>query len=62
MRAAFAHRRKTLVNSLRDEGYATQRIAQAMQAVGVPSQARAETLTLDDYRALSAAFGDDESA
>ena len=34
----------------------------AVQAVGVPTQARAETLTLDDYRALSAAFGDDESA
>ena len=62
VRAAFAHRRKTLVNSLRDEGYPAERIARAMQTVGVPSQARAETLTLDDYRALATAFGGDESA
>lgn len=62
VRAAFAHRRKTLVNSLRDEGYPPERILRALQAVGVPLQARAETLTLDHYRALAAAFDDDESA
>ncbi len=61
VRAAFAHRRKTLVNSLRDEGYPSERIARAMQIVGVPLQARAETLTLEHYRALAAAF-DNESA
>ena len=61
VRAAFAHRRKTLVNSLRDEGYPTERISRAVQAVGVPTQARAETLTLDDYRALAAAFDEDQS-
>ncbi len=62
VRAAFAHRRKTLVNSLRDEGYPPERILRALQAVGVPLQARAETLTLDHYRALASAFDDDESA
>ncbi|CAE6701354.1 MAG: ribosomal RNA small subunit methyltransferase A [Nitrospira sp.] len=62
VRAAFAHRRKTLVNSLRDEGYPSERISSALQAVGVPLQARAETLTLDHYRALAAAFDDGESA
>ncbi len=61
VRAAFAHRRKTLVNSLRDEGYPSERIFSALQAVGVPLQARAETLTLDHYRALAAAFDDGES-
>ncbi|HNK13285.1 MAG TPA: 16S rRNA (adenine(1518)-N(6)/adenine(1519)-N(6))-dimethyltransferase RsmA [Nitrospira sp.] len=56
VRAAFAHRRKTLVNSLRDEGYPSERVSRAMEAVGVPAQSRAETLTLDDYRALTSAL------
>ena len=60
VRAAFAHRRKTLVNSLRDEGYPVERISRAMHTVGVPLQARAETLTLSDYRALAKTFGGDE--
>jgi len=59
VRAAFAHRRKTLMNSLRDEGYQADRIARVMQAVDVPAQARAETLTLEQYHALAAAFGDE---
>ncbi len=56
VRASFAHRRKTLVNSLRDEGYPPERIARATEAAGVPPQARAEMLTLDAYQSLSAAF------
>lgn len=59
VRASFAHRRKTLVNSLRDEGYSADRIACAMAAAGVPLQARAEMLTLDDYRSLSRSFDSD---
>lgn len=59
VRAAFAHRRKTLMNSLRDEGYQADRIARVMQAVDVPAQARAETLTLEQYHALAAAFHDE---
>ncbi len=58
VRASFAHRRKTLVNSLRDEGYPPERIARATEAAGVSPQARAEMLTLDDYRALARAFDD----
>ena len=58
VRASFAHRRKTLVNSLRDEGYPPERIARAAAAAGVSPQARAEMLTLDDYRALARAFDD----
>ena len=59
VRAAFAHRRKTLMNSLRDEGYQADRIARVMQAVDVAAQARAETLTLEQYHALAAAFHDE---
>ena len=58
VRASFAHRRKTLVNSLRDEGYPPERIARATEAAGVSPQARAEMLTLDDYRALACALDD----
>ncbi|MCS6262123.1 MAG: ribosomal RNA small subunit methyltransferase A [Nitrospira sp.] len=56
VRASFAHRRKTLVNSLRDEGYLPEQIARATAEAGVPPQARAEMLTLDDYRTLARAF------
>ena len=59
MRASFAHRRKTLVNSLRDEGYPSEQIARATAEAGVPPQARAEMLTLDDYRTLARAFDRD---
>ena len=60
VRASFAHRRKTLVNSLRDEGYPPERIARATETAGVPPQARAEMLTLDDYRTLARAFDHDQ--
>ena len=59
VRASFAHRRKTLVNSLRDEGYPSEQIARATAEAGVPPQARAEMLTLDDYRTLARAFDRD---
>ncbi len=61
VRASFAHRRKTLVNSLRDEGYPADRIARAMEAAGVPSRARAEMLTLETYRTLARSFDPDPS-
>lgn len=56
VRAAFAHRRKTLVNSLRDEGYSASLIACAIEAAGIPPQARAEMLTLETYQALARSF------
>jgi 16S rRNA (adenine1518-N6/adenine1519-N6)-dimethyltransferase len=59
VRASFAHRRKTLMNSLRDEGYPPGQIARATAEAGVPPQARAEMLTLDDYRTLARAFDRD---
>jgi 16S rRNA (adenine1518-N6/adenine1519-N6)-dimethyltransferase len=61
VRASFAHRRKTLVNSLRDEGYPPERISRAIEQAGLPLQARAEMLTLEDYRTLVRAFDPDPS-
>ncbi|MDP9132381.1 MAG: 16S rRNA (adenine(1518)-N(6)/adenine(1519)-N(6))-dimethyltransferase RsmA [Nitrospirota bacterium] len=61
VRASFAHRRKTLVNSLRDEGYPADLIVRAMAAAGVSSQARAEMLTLETYRMLARSFDPDSA-
>ena len=56
VRASFAHRRKTLVNSLRDEGYPADRISRAMQKADIPPQARAEMLSLETYQRLARSF------
>ncbi len=56
VRASFAHRRKTLVNSVRDEGFHADHIVHAMNVAGVPLQARAEMLDLDTYRRLARAL------
>src|SRR5688572_20592621 len=49
VKAAFAHRRKTLVNSLRDEGYDPQAVINAISAVGIVSTVRAETLRSEEH-------------
>jgi 16S rRNA (adenine1518-N6/adenine1519-N6)-dimethyltransferase len=54
VRAAFAHRRKTLANSLRDEGFAPDSIARALTQTGILSSRRAETLALEEFAALAA--------
>jgi len=59
VRASFAHRRKTLVNSLRDEGYPIDRVTSMIEAAGLPLQARAEMLTVDHYRTLVRVLGQD---
>lgn len=61
VRAAFAHRRKTLSNSLRDAGFQSSRIVQAMEQVSLAPRCRAETLSLQDFLSLSQslqAFGE----
>jgi 16S rRNA (adenine1518-N6/adenine1519-N6)-dimethyltransferase len=58
VRAAFAHRRKTMLNSLRDGGYAPDLIAAALAECGIASDRRAETLSLEDYLKLSTALRD----
>lgn len=53
VKAAFAHRRKTLVNSLRDEGYDQIRIAGALEQLALPVSVRAEVLSLEQLIRLS---------
>jgi 16S rRNA (adenine1518-N6/adenine1519-N6)-dimethyltransferase len=49
VKAAFAHRRKTLVNSLKDEGYDQQTVVRALEALGVSPAVRAEVLSLAQF-------------
>ncbi len=53
VKAAFAHRRKTLLNSLRDEGYELQRLTLPLSELGIASAARAETITLGQFIELA---------
>ena len=53
VKAAFAHRRKTLVNSLRDEGYDQMRIAGALEQLALSSSVRAEVLSLEQLIQLT---------
>ena len=56
VRAAFAHRRKTLINSLRDEGYELHPVAEALQRLDMASTRRAETLSVEDFLRLARAL------
>ena len=53
VKAAFAHRRKTLPNSFRDEGYEFDRVLEALQALGLSPTVRAETLSVDQFIQLA---------
>ena len=56
--AAFAHRRKTLPNSVELAGLATRNeAASALAAVGRPPASRAEVLAPEEFVALSRALG-----
>jgi 16S rRNA (adenine1518-N6/adenine1519-N6)-dimethyltransferase len=57
VKASFAHRRKTLVNSLRDEGYDLHTIAEAMQRLEIAHARRAETLSVEDFLRFARALG-----
>jgi 16S rRNA (adenine1518-N6/adenine1519-N6)-dimethyltransferase len=55
--AAFAHRRKTLPNSLALAGLAPRdEAAKALAAIGCPPETRAEALAPDEFSALSEAL------
>lgn len=56
VRAAFAHRRKTLVNSFRDSGWPTSTIQDALAAVNIDPKRRAETIALQEFIALTHAL------
>jgi 16S rRNA (adenine1518-N6/adenine1519-N6)-dimethyltransferase len=53
VKAAFAHRRKTLVNSLRDEGYEAPIVTESVAAMQLVPTVRAETLTLEQFIELT---------
>ena len=56
--AAFAHRRKTLPNSLALAGVASrEEAADALVAIGHPAETRAEALTPPEFVALAKALG-----
>ncbi len=53
VRAGFAHRRKSLANSLRDEGFNPEKTKVALAGVGIDGGRRAETLSMHEFGALS---------
>lgn len=56
VRAAFAHRRKTLANSLRDEGLSPDLVASALTRTGIAPTRRAETLSIEEFAKLADAL------
>ena len=53
VRAAFGQRRKTLMNSLVGGGFVRELLSRALELSKIDSQRRAETLSLEDFAALS---------
>ena len=53
VKAAFAHRRKTLVNSLRDEGYEPAVVTRGLTILDIPATVRAENLGLKELIGLT---------
>lgn len=56
VKAAFAHRRKTLVNSLRDEGYDQKAVAGVIQSLSLSSTVRAEVLSVGQFMEFARRF------
>jgi 16S rRNA (adenine1518-N6/adenine1519-N6)-dimethyltransferase len=57
VKSAFAHRRKTLVNSLRDEGYDQNSVIGSLQSLSLSLTTRAETLSMDHFIELTSLIG-----
>jgi 16S rRNA (adenine1518-N6/adenine1519-N6)-dimethyltransferase len=57
VRAAFSKRRKTILNSMKASGIATQaQIERALELAGVAPRRRAEELSLDEFAQLANSF------
>lgn len=56
VRAAFAHRRKTLTNSLTHQGLSADLVGQALSAAAIDGSRRAETMTLGEFSSLAEAL------
>lgn len=60
VRAAFSHRRKTLMNSLKGSGHLWPRefLVRALSDCGIEESRRAETLSIEEFLCLSGRLGD----
>ncbi len=56
VRAAFAQRRKTLLNSLTGAGFAKEKILSALAGAEIDGARRAETLSLEEFAKLAEAL------
>ena len=53
VRSAFAHRRKTLMNSWREEGWDQTTMQQILEHTGIDPRCRAETLSVGEFMTLA---------
>ncbi|HJT22775.1 MAG TPA: 16S rRNA (adenine(1518)-N(6)/adenine(1519)-N(6))-dimethyltransferase RsmA [Nitrospira sp.] len=53
VKGSFAHRRKMMLNSLRDEGYDQRTVTEAMSRLGLSAQVRAESLSPEQFVGLT---------
>ncbi|MBH0201592.1 MAG: ribosomal RNA small subunit methyltransferase A [Nitrospira sp.] len=53
VKAAFAHRRKTLMNSLKDQGYDQKPVAAALETLSLSPSTRAEILSIEQFIELT---------
>jgi 16S rRNA (adenine1518-N6/adenine1519-N6)-dimethyltransferase len=56
VKAGFAHRRKTLSNSLKSDDVLEPNVAMALEVAGIDGVRRAETLSVEEFSALERAF------
>ncbi len=61
VRSAFVHRRKTLINSLKDEGYDHTIVSDALLSLHLPITTRAEVLSIPQFIALTGIIHDGSS-
>ena len=53
VKGSFAHRRKTLINSLKDEGHHQEVVRDALQSLALSPTVRAEALSVAEFIALA---------
>jgi 16S rRNA (adenine1518-N6/adenine1519-N6)-dimethyltransferase len=53
VKAAFAHRRKTLINSLKDQGYDQKLVVEVLKVLALSPSVRAEILSIEQFIALT---------
>ena len=58
VKAGFGQRRKTLLNSLTGAGFDKEAIKDGLEKIGIDSGRRAETLSLEEFAAISDALGE----